>query len=57
MSCRWIAGVMVWLTTYAVLTLLGYGELIHYFMLVAIDNSHYRLILKLGTEMQVNHHS
>ena len=23
----------------------------------AIDNSHYRLILKLGKEMQINHHS
>jgi hypothetical protein len=23
----------------------------------AIDNSHYGLILKLGTEMQINHHS
>jgi hypothetical protein len=22
----------------------------------AIDNSHYRLILKLGKEMQINHH-
>ena len=22
-----------------------------------IDNSHYRLILKLGKEMQINHHS
>jgi hypothetical protein len=24
---------------------------------VPIDNSHYRLILKLGKEMQINHHS
>ena len=24
---------------------------------VTIDNSHYRLILKLGKEMQINHHS
>jgi hypothetical protein len=23
----------------------------------SIDNSHYRLILKLGKEMQINHHS
>ena len=24
---------------------------------VSMDNSHYRLILKLGKEMQINHHS
>jgi hypothetical protein len=24
---------------------------------MAIDNSHYSLILKLGKEMQINHHS
>ena len=27
MFFRWIAGLMVWLTTYAVLTLLGFGKL------------------------------
>ena len=26
-------------------------------MVVPIDNSHYRLISKLGKEMQINHHS
>ena len=28
MFFRWIAGLMVWVTTYAVLTLLGFGKLL-----------------------------
>jgi hypothetical protein len=32
-------------------------EWIYYGFSGAIDNSHYRLILKLGKEMQINHHS
>jgi hypothetical protein len=26
-------------------------------VVVTVDNSHYRLILKLGKEMQIDHHS
>jgi hypothetical protein len=35
-----------------------FKDSISYFLFpYEIDNSHYKLILKLGKEMQINHHS